>query len=71
MLALRVPKGLRLASVRLQKQRLALPVRVLAGWYGNIVPILGDLGLTAGAHQGESAVQFHGDGTVLMTIPHP
>lgn len=71
MLALRVAKGFRLASIRLQKQRLALPVRVLAGWYGNIVPILGDLGLTAGPHQGEAAVQFQGDGTVLMVVPQP
>lgn len=71
MLALRVPKGQRLASIRLTKQKLALPVRILAGWYGNIVPVLGDLGLTAGGHQGEPSVQFQGDGTVLLLTPTP
>lgn len=71
MLALRVPKGKRLASIRLTRQKLALPVRVLAGWYGNIVPVLGDLGLTAGGNQGESSVQFQGDGTVLLLTPTP
>lgn len=71
MLALRVPKGFRLGSIRLQKQKLALPATRLAGWYGNIVPVLGDMGLPADLKPGGATVQFQGDGTVLVYVPVP
>jgi hypothetical protein len=66
--ALQLRESERLASIELNGQKLILPATSLAGWYGNIVPVLVDLAFPH-AKQTDGAVQFQGDGTVLVRVP--
>ncbi|RMF12653.1 MAG: tetratricopeptide repeat protein [Candidatus Dadabacteria bacterium] len=68
MLAVELPQKRRLGAIQVDNSKLTLPARHLAGWYGNVVPILVDLAFpqqTEGA-----AVQFQGTGTVLVQFSH-
>lgn len=58
----------RLGAIQLKSKKLTLPVSILAGWYGNIVPVLVDLNFP-NRKQIDGAVQFQGDGTVLLRTP--
>jgi len=68
---LQIPEARRLAAVRLQQQQAVLPVERLAGWYGNVVPMVTKLPVP-GAGAKHPAIQFQGRGTllVLQAAPH-
>lgn len=65
-LLLSIPGRSRVGAVALSGQKLAVPLRRLVGWYGNVVPVLIDTPLPGDDAAG--AVQFQGDGAVLLAV---